>query len=131
MLPQPDLLILDEMTTGVDPMSRMELWRLITGAAAAGAAVVASTTYLDEAERAGAVTMLHAGLVLASGSPTSITAAVPGSIVDCAEPTDRQLAWRRGARWRQWDPHAESADGLVTLEDAAIVFEIMQGREAA
>ena len=49
---QPDLLILDEPTTGVDPVSRAELWRLLAASAAGGAAVVVATTYLDEAERA-------------------------------------------------------------------------------
>ena len=50
LLHQPELLILDEPTTGVDPVSRVELWRLIAGAAAGGAGVVVSTTYLDEAD---------------------------------------------------------------------------------
>uniref|UniRef100_UPI00135C0A02 ATP-binding cassette domain-containing protein n=1 Tax=Cellulomonas citrea TaxID=1909423 RepID=UPI00135C0A02 len=49
----PDLLVLDEPTTGVDPVSRVDLWRLVSAAAAAGTAVVMATTYLDEAERAG------------------------------------------------------------------------------
>ena len=48
---RPDLLILDEPCTGVDPVSRIELWRLVAGRRA-GAAVVMATTYLDEAERA-------------------------------------------------------------------------------
>ena len=52
MLHDPPLLVLDEPSTGVDPVSRVDLWRLVSEAAAAGAAVVMSTTYLDEAERA-------------------------------------------------------------------------------
>src|SRR6185312_4633928 len=48
---RPDLLILDEPSTGVDPVSRIDLWRLASEAAASGAAVLMSTTYLDEAER--------------------------------------------------------------------------------
>ncbi len=61
MLHRPDLLVLDEPTTGVDPVSRADLWRLIAGAAAGGAAVVVSTTYLDEAERAANVILLEDG----------------------------------------------------------------------
>ena len=61
MLPEPELLVLDEPTTGVDPVSRADLWWLIARAAAGGAAVLMSTTYLDEAARAAHVLVLDAG----------------------------------------------------------------------
>lgn len=125
LLPHPELLVLDEVTTGVDPVSRMELWRLIASAAAAGTAVVAATTYLDEAERAGSVLLLDRGHVLASGDPRSIVAGIPGSVTESDAPTDRSTAWRRGRRWRQWDPVGQAENGHdTTLEDAAIVYEL-------
>lgn len=131
LLAQPDLLVLDEVTTGVDPVSRMELWRLVAGAAASGSAVVASTTYLEEAERAETVTLLHEGRRLASGAPRAIVEGIPGAVFDRAEPEDRDRAWRRGVRWRQWDPTADPAMGIEpTLEDAAIVRELMAGAAA-
>lgn len=130
LLHQPDLLVLDELTTGVDPVSRMELWRLMAGAAAEGAAVVASTSYLDEADRAESVLLLHEGRVLGSGSPSSIIAQVPGSVSDCAHPPNPKLAWRRGSRWRQWDPDGASEPGDLNLEDAAIVLELRSVRSA-
>ena len=126
LLAQPDLLVLDEVTTGVAPVSRMELWRLIAAAAASGAAVVMSTTYLDEAERAEVVTLLHDGRCLAAGPPQSIVDGIPGAVFDRAAPADPARAWRRGACWRQWDPGADPANGLApTLEDAAIVRELL------
>ena len=66
LLHSPELLVLDEPTTGVDPVSRMELWRLIFGAAALGTAVAVATTYVNEAARAASVVLLEAGKVLAS-----------------------------------------------------------------
>lgn len=126
LLHEPDLLVFDEVTTGVDPVSRMDLWRLIARAAAAGAAVLAATTYLDEAERAESVLMLHRGRVLASGSPDEIIAKIPGTVEERDTPSDASRAWRRGRRWRQWTTDSTATShGNLTLEDAAIVLEIM------
>jgi ABC-2 type transport system ATP-binding protein len=124
LLPEPDLLIVDEVTTGLDPYSRLEIWRLVAGAAATGAAVVAATAYLDEAERAEHVVLLHQGRVLAAGSPESIVDGVPGSVEDTAEPDDPDRAWRRGRRWRQWRPSGDRCGAPVSLEDAAIICEL-------
>jgi ABC-2 type transport system ATP-binding protein len=107
MLHRPDLLILDEPTTGVDPVSRSGLWWLITRAAADGAAVVLSTTYLDDAQRAATVLVLDAGRRLASGTPELIVADMPGAVLAArARPdgTAGRLAWRRGGGWRIWVP---------------------------
>ena len=99
MLPEPELLVLDEPTTGVDPVSRADLWWLIARAAAGGAAVLMSTTYLDEAARAAHVLVLDAGRTLAAGPPAEIVASVPGTIVVVpGRPDDadeRRRAWRR------------------------------------
>jgi ABC-2 type transport system ATP-binding protein len=73
MLPSPELLALDEPSTGVDPVSRSDLWWLITRAAGDGTAILMSTTYLDEAARAATVLVLDEGRELASGTPAEIT----------------------------------------------------------
>lgn len=125
MLPEPDLLVLDELTTGVDPVSRVGLWRLVASGAAGGAAVVIATTYLEEAERTESLTILHEGRVLAEGTPADIKASVHGSVSFRAEPNDRSRAWRRGRRWREWSPDGDPGEGdPPTLEDAAIIAEL-------
>jgi ABC-2 type transport system ATP-binding protein len=126
LLHSPGLLVLDEPTTGVDPVSRMELWRLIGRAAAEGTAVVVTTTYVNEAARAATVVLLEAGKVLASGAPEDILAAVPGA-VGRATGSDRPspLSWRRGASWRVWAPAGRLPDGVRQVQpdfDDAVVI---------
>lgn len=126
LLPQPQLLVLDEVTTGVDPVSRMGLWRLIAAAAADGACVVFATSYLDEAERASTVVLLHGGRILAAGPPAEVIAAMPGTVIDTDRRGSLERSWRRGRRWREWDPnHRATGSEHVSLEDAAIVAELI------
>jgi ABC-2 type transport system ATP-binding protein len=122
LLHRPELLILDEPTTGVDPVSRSGLWWLIASAAADGAAVILATTYLDDAQRAASVLVLDAGQQLASGTPEQIVGAMPGSVHAATSRPDGvvgQRAWRRGAGWRVWfPPDADVQDraGLGAVE---------------
>jgi ABC-2 type transport system ATP-binding protein len=75
----PRLLLLDEPTVGVDPVSRRELWAIVTRLVEEeGMAVLLSTAYLDEAERCHRVVMLHEGTVLGEGSPTDFRARMEG-----------------------------------------------------
>jgi ABC-2 type transport system ATP-binding protein len=70
----PELLLLDEPTVGVDPLSRRELWTIILQLVHEhGLTVLLSTSYLDEAERCGHVVVLHEGKVLAQGAPSEVT----------------------------------------------------------
>jgi ABC-2 type transport system ATP-binding protein len=127
MVHEPALLVLDEPSTGVDPVSRIDLWRLVSEAAAAGAAVVMSTTYLDEAERAGGLVVLDRGRTLASGTPTEVISRLDGVVAATRAPHRRALAWRRGRVFHEYWPEAAAVpdgDVLVApdLEDVVIAL---------
>ena len=74
LIGEPRLLLLDEPTVGVDPLSRRELWRIILNLVdEQGLTVLLSTSYLDEAERCANVVVLHSGRVLAQGHPEQVS----------------------------------------------------------
>ena len=76
---EPDLLLLDEPTVGVDPLSRRELWEIILHLVNdQGLTVLISTSYLDEAERCKHTVVMHDGTVLAQGPPNAITEVAAG-----------------------------------------------------
>jgi len=69
ILHQPRILFLDEPTGGVDPVSRRNFWDLINGLSSGGTTVFVTTHYLDEAEYCNTISLMHAGRIVASGSP--------------------------------------------------------------
>jgi ABC-2 type transport system ATP-binding protein len=83
----PRVLLLDEPTTGVDPVSRRDFWRILYGLAAEGVTVLASTAYLDEAERCHRLALLHQGRLLLCDAPARLKAAMPGAVVAVTAPT--------------------------------------------
>jgi ABC-2 type transport system ATP-binding protein len=76
---EPELILLDEPTTGVDPVSRREFWKLLSEFLSAGITILMSTPYLDEAERCTRVALLHDGRLLACDEPSALRATMPGS----------------------------------------------------
>ena len=108
----PDLLLLDEPTVGVDPLSRRELWEIILGLVnEQGLSVILSTSYLDEAERCGHVVVLHEGKLLAHGNPSEVSALAAGRTF-LAEPPPGTLARKLQAQ---------------LLDDPAIVDAVPEG----
>ena len=79
---QPPLIILDEPTTGVDPVSRREFWKLLSEFLGEGLTIVMATPYLDEAERCGRVALVSEGRLLALEEPGTLQAAYPGQLVE-------------------------------------------------
>ena len=69
---EPTLLLLDEPTTGVDPVSRREFWKLLSEFLVAGLTILMATPYLDEAERCARVALLHEGRLLALDQPSTL-----------------------------------------------------------
>jgi ABC-2 type transport system ATP-binding protein len=82
LMHSPEVLLLDEPTTGVDPVTRREFWRLLAGLVAAGLTLVIATPYLDEAERCSRVVLMHAGRVLADAPPGDLPARLPGVVLE-------------------------------------------------
>jgi ABC-2 type transport system ATP-binding protein len=83
----PEVLLLDEPTFGVDPISRRELWLILHEMVGEGVTIIVSTAYLDEAERCDRVVMMHEGRVLALDRPVALQASMAGSMLSLR--TDR------------------------------------------
>ena len=129
LIHRPALLVLDEPTTGVDPVSRAQLWRLISGQAASGTAVIASTTYVNEARRATSVILMERGRMTASGTPDEVIARVPGAVgVVRSEPRPPGHSWRWGRTWRLWAPNGNLPPNAEPrspdFDDAVIIAEL-------
>jgi ABC-2 type transport system ATP-binding protein len=136
ILHEPELVLLDEPSTGVDPVSRVELWRLISATATMrnsatgkGTTIVMATTYLDEAQRAPHVLALDSGRVLAFGTPEAIVASLPGTIyrlpdADALHDEDAGRTWRRGNERRLWVPAVDAA-GAADARDARHAHEAL------
>jgi ABC-2 type transport system ATP-binding protein len=80
LLKSPRLLLLDEPSVGVDPISRRELWRMVYELVHEGVGVVWSTAYLDEAENCATVLVLNQGKVLFEGDPKAMTQTMAGNV---------------------------------------------------
>jgi ABC-2 type transport system ATP-binding protein len=133
ILHRPDLLLLDEPTTGLDPVSRAELWRLIASEAARGASVLMAASYIDEAERAEHVVVLDQGRLLVAGRPDEVIDSVPGAVLTTSRRPDSSLRWRRGSSWRMWSPTGASSTGARRIEpdlEDAVVVAAMAGAES-
>jgi ABC-2 type transport system ATP-binding protein len=89
---EPELILLDEPTTGVDPVSRREFWKLLSEFLAQGITIVMATPYLDEAERCGRVALLHEGRVLALDHPSSLCRMLPGRLFEVIASDHRAAA---------------------------------------
>jgi ABC-2 type transport system ATP-binding protein len=79
---QPEILFLDEPTSGVDPLARRQLWRLIRQFARNGTAVLVTTHFLEEAEHCQKLAFMVAGEIVAEGTPSEIKDSQPGKLIE-------------------------------------------------
>lgn len=112
LISTPTLLLLDEPSVGVDPISRRELWKMVYELIEEGITVVWSTSYLDEAERCDKVLLLNEGSVLFNGPPQDLTDAVRGRVFRLTniESNRRQLLFK-------------------VLQEENVVDGVIQGRD--
>jgi ABC-2 type transport system ATP-binding protein len=110
LIHRPKVILLDEPTTGVDPVSRRDFWRILYELAAEGVAILTSTAYLDEAERCHRVALLHEGKLLFCDTPANLKAAMKKCVLSITGPDPR------GLRVQLED--AEGISSLVLTGDA-------------
>ena len=123
LMHEPDLLLLDEPTTGVDPLSRREFWRIIADLQTAEKTVLVATPYMDEAERCTDIAFMDDGRIPYAGTPAEVKALVPGVLFEVAAP----------------DPRAAlavltDADGVISAHlygDVVRVLSASEGPDAA
>lgn len=81
LIHEPELLLLDEPTTGVDPISRREFWNILSGLHLSGTTIVISTPYMDEADRCSRVGLMYDGQLIRCASPNTIRSSLDAELI--------------------------------------------------
>ena len=144
LVPQPRVLLLDEPTTGVDPVSRREFWDALAHLSAGGLTILVATPYLDEAERCNRIAFMHQGQVLRIGTPTELRGTLGVKRIELRTPDLRKTetilsrlaqshvdlldVQRFGDRLDLLAEHPDQVEPEVRkgLEDAGVVIDEMR-----
>lgn len=120
VLHEPEVLFLDEPTSGVDPMARRQFWHLINAFARAGTAILVTTHYLEEAEQCNRLCFLVAGRSVIEGTPTAVKQAQPGHLFELqvAAGSHQRAADLLRRHWEPWRV-SSFADRLHLVLDRA------------
>ncbi|MSU40735.1 MAG: ABC transporter ATP-binding protein [Pedosphaera sp.] len=114
LINQPDLLVLDEPTTGLDPQARQLIWQRVREIKSRGGTVLLTTHYMEEAQQlADRALLMHQGRIVLEGKPTALIAAEVGrEVVELANPAEAVRAFVREQGW----PHEATADRLYLYD---------------
>jgi ABC-2 type transport system ATP-binding protein len=118
LISEPDLLFLDEPTTGVDPVSRREFWRIISDLHRQGITVFVATPYMDEADRCGEIAFMTQGKIILRDTPAGMKRRVPGRILEVEVPNYRDAM-----------PLVRSLDFVRSLEVSGEHLRVLVARE--
>ena len=128
----PELLVLDEPTTGVDPVSRRDFWRLLARLQRDGLTVLLTTPYLDEAERCTRIALMDRGRFLVTAAPDALRASAGAAVEVLARP------YRDAAEWLRRQPEVEDVEAFgqrlhasLAAEDPEAVARLDAGLRAA
>jgi ABC-2 type transport system ATP-binding protein len=137
---EPAVIILDEPTTGVDPVSRREFWKLLSQFIEQGITILMSTPYLDEAERCHRVALLHEGTVLALDEPGRLRRSLPGCWFEVVVASPREAMARLdahgsaglrtfvfGDRLHVWVDRSDAAAARSALDASTTAAGIVPG----
>jgi ABC-2 type transport system ATP-binding protein len=87
----PEIILLDEPTTGVDPVSRRDFWVILSNLLKQGTTIVMTTPYLDEAERSNRVGMIDQGRLLTADTPQQVKKLMKGYVIEIVAPEIRRV----------------------------------------
>ena len=90
LIHRPKILFLDEPTTGVDPVSRRDFWKILSGLIKEGITILMSTPYLDEAERCNRVALMNKGKILGLDTPQNIKKSIDREVIEIVCPEARK-----------------------------------------
>lgn len=118
LIHRPELLILDEPTTGVDPVARREFWDILAQLHATGSTIIVSTPYMDEAEQCNRVGLMYQGHMMICDTPAAIKQMLPGTVY--ALRTQDLLAAEQSL---------QDADGVLDIQPYGDVLNLIVANE--
>ncbi len=134
----PQVLFLDEPTTGLDPRSRLGMWDIIRSLAAGGTTLLLTTQYLDEAdELADEIVVFDRGLVIAAGTAEELKGRVGGDVVEFTVPDRSRVtdAVTAIAKVGEGEPHVDAETGIVSVgvgsRGSEALIEVVRGLDGA